>query len=206
MTIYRIKDWNEHFENNKSREREKCSFCCVPNKQDGLGYGSLMALENGEALYGAFVAVVLVASKQKSRSGWLTDNGLHTGCPLTARQLSIKCRFSETTIQKMLDAVSANEIGWIERIDKNASEVPANCPSDALEGKEGKGKKEGKEVPPVLKMSERISLEKELERVTREICGMGMLSDYDSGSQKWARLVHLLKRQKEIYKTLGVVA
>jgi hypothetical protein len=61
-------------------------------------------------------------------------------------------------------------------------------------------------IPPVLKMSERISMEKELSRVTGEIRHMGQLSDYESGSKKWARLVELLKRQKEICKALGVVA
>lgn len=211
MIIYRIKDWNEHFENNKSREREKCSFCCVPNKQDGLGYGSLLAMENGEALYGAFVAVVLIASKQKKsngkgRSGWLTDTGLPDGCPLSARQMSVKCRFSAVTIQKMLDAVSSNEIGWIERIDKSASQVPAECPSSALEGKEMKGKKEGEEVPPALKMSERISLEKTLTRINRELEQLGSLSEHDKGSKKFNRIVELTTEQSRIRKQLGVVA
>jgi hypothetical protein len=154
--IYQIKDWNIHYENNKSREREKCSFCCIPNKQDGLGYGMLMREENGEALYGAFVAVVLICSKQTcgervegdgekshwktARDGWLTDNGLPSGCPLTARQLSVKCQFSEKTIQAMLTAVSSNEIGWIVT---SARQVPAKCPPSAPE--RTKERREGKE-------------------------------------------------------------
>jgi hypothetical protein len=211
--VYRIKDWDTHFENNKSREREKCSFCCIPNKQDGLGYGMLMREENGEALYGAFVAVVLVCSKQKARSGWITADGLPTGCPLSARQLSVKCQFKEATIQKMLEVISTNEIGWIEAIrveqkecPSSARQVPAHCPSGALEGKEGKGKKEGKEGPPALKISEQIKFERELTRVTNEIRQLGQLSDYDRGTPKHNRLCDLLKRQRELCKTLGVVA
>lgn len=162
--IYQIKDWRTHFENNKSREREKCSFCCIPNKQDGLGYGMLMRVMDesertiGEALYGAFVAVVLVASKQKCgrridghgekpkweslRDGWLTEDGLPDSCPLTARQLSVKCQFSAKTIQKMLDEVSSNEIGWITA---HARRVPAECPPSAHERTETKERKERKE-------------------------------------------------------------
>lgn len=206
MTLYRIKDWNDHFENNKSREREKCSFCCVPNKQDGLGYGTLLAMPDGEAMYGAFVAVVLVCSKHKKRGGWITDNGMPGGCPLSARQLSVKCRFSEATIQKMLDAVSANEIGWIERVDRNADAVPAECPPGALEGKEGKGKKEGKEVPPALKMSERISHERELSRVSRELEKLGRAADHEAGSKNRLRHQELTVRQIELRNLLGVKA
>lgn len=157
MKIYKIKDWTIHFENSKSRERERCSFCCIPNKQDGLGYGMLMREKDGPALYGAFIAVVLVCSKQKNREGWITQNGLPADCPLTARQLSIKCQIPESTIQSMLDAVTGGEIGWIEvyeEIDgkitqkhqqniKSARRVPAECPPSALEekGREVEGKR-----------------------------------------------------------------
>lgn len=142
LKLYRIKDWDKHYENNKSRERERCSFCCVPNKQDGLGYGLLLNEPNGESLYGAFVAVVLVASKQKVRKGYLTANGLPAECPLSARQLSIKCRFKEDTIQRMLD-VCCGEVGWIEELTEkcppSAHEVPAECPPSALEEKRREG-------------------------------------------------------------------
>ncbi len=146
---YQIADWDAYFENNKSRERERCSFCCIPNKQDGLGYGLLMAEPDGEALYGAFVAVVLIASKQKVRKGWLTATGLPAECPLTARQLSVKCRFKDTTIQRMLDVVSSNEIGWIKAFPddhpkrpSSADAVPAECPPSALEEKRREEKEE----------------------------------------------------------------
>jgi len=212
MTIrYRIKDWNAHFENNKSREREKCSFCCIPNKQDGLGYGMLLRMENGEAIYGAFVAILLVASKQKKRSGWLTANGLPGECPLTARQLSVKCQFSEKTIQKMLKVVSSNEIGWIEAVSidcpPSANEVPAKCPPSALEGREGKGKKEGEgSSPSSLKLSDRISFEREIKAVGQELQRLGKLSDYDPGSKSHNRILELSKRQTELRKILGVTA
>jgi hypothetical protein len=146
MKLYQIKDWDAHFENSKSREREKCSFCCLPNKQDGLGYGLLLRHERGEALYGAFVAVVLVASKQKRRNGWLTDTGMPAGCPLTARQLSIKTNFAEKTIEEMLEVVSSNEIGWIVISEAPSKTVPAECPPSALERREEKERNEEKEA------------------------------------------------------------
>jgi hypothetical protein len=211
MITYRIKDWNDHYENNKSREREKCSFCCVPNKQDGLGYGMLMREKDGEALYGAFVAVVLIASKQKKRKGYLTANGLPGECPLSARQLSVKCQFKESTIQRMLDVCSTNEIGWIEAVPAecplSAREVPAECPPSALEGK-GREGKEGEGIPPVKKLSasEAISFEKEIGRVTKELTGLGRESDYAPESKLRKRIVELRARQQELRKLLGVTA
>jgi hypothetical protein len=113
-------------------------------------------------MYGAFVAVVLVASKQKRpRDGHLTDSGLPTGCPLTALDLSIKTKVHANIIQKMLDACSSEQIGWIECSKSetpdskwvckqpihgpaSAREVPGECLG--REGKEGNGI-EGKEPP-----------------------------------------------------------
>lgn len=131
-TIYKIRDWDKHFENNKSRERDACSWAKIPNKQDGLGYGRLIRRPDGPQLYGAFVAVVLVASKQKRpRDGHLTDTGLAHGRPYTADDLSIKTQMPAALIQTMLDAVSDASIGWIECYESSARRVPAECPPSA---------------------------------------------------------------------------
>jgi hypothetical protein len=144
MTGYRIRNWEKHFENSKSRERDACSWCPIPNKQDGLGYGRLMAMPNGEALYGAFVAVVLVASKQrKPRGGHLTDTGRADGVPYTAADLAIKTKVPEATMERMLIAASSASVGWIETYVASARVVPAECPPSALEEK-GREEKEEK--------------------------------------------------------------
>jgi len=151
IPLYKVRDWDAHFENSKSRERDRCSWCPIPNKQDGLGYGLLLAMENGAALYGAFVAVILTASKQrKPRLGYLTDTGRPNGNPLTARQLSVKTKIPADTIEAMLSAVSSSEIDWVERV----TQVPAECPDGARQvpaeclGREGKEGKAGKGIPP----------------------------------------------------------
>lgn len=212
VITYQIVDWDLHFENNKSREREKCSFCCVPNKQDGLGYGMLMAELDGEALYGAFVAVVLIASKQRRRKGYLTANGLPAECPLSARQLAVKCRFKEATIARMLEVCSSPDIGWIRKhsdlFKSSAAEVPAECPPSALERREGKGMKEGEGMPPEKKLSatEVIKSEGELKRITKELSGLGKASDYAEGSKTRQRIGELTTRLRVLRKELGVVA
>jgi len=161
MKLYRIKDWHEHFENARSNERDKLSWCAVPNKQDGLGYGLLMSMQNGPALYGAFVAVVLMASKQKRpRTGLLTASGLPAdfpptasglpgNYPLTARHMAVKTKMPERLIEEMLAATTDSSIGWIEVVTDyppTARQLPADCPPTAqegkgMEGKEGEGEK-----------------------------------------------------------------
>lgn len=84
----------------------------MPNKQDGLGYGRLIRMENGPAMYGAFVAVVLCASKQRTRKGYLTDTGMASGYPFSADDLSIKTQMPKELIESMFKATLA--IGWIE--------------------------------------------------------------------------------------------
>lgn len=159
MILYRIKDWDAHFENYKSRGYDRCSFCCLPNKQDGLGYGRLLALPDGDALYGAFVAVVLMASKQKiPRQGYLTDTGLPDGYPLNAHDIAIKTKFNATRIQAMLDAASNENIGWIETLQTPGVQHPSGIRQVSVQSMERKKEgTEGKNVSGVKKLVQQVA-------------------------------------------------
>lgn len=112
--MYKIKDWDEHYENAGSRKIEHCSWCPIPNKQDGLGYALLIQGGTGSTLYAAFVATVLVCSKHSlPRNGWITDNGKETGRPLTAYDLHLKTKLPEREIKEMLERASKPDIDWI---------------------------------------------------------------------------------------------
>lgn len=165
--IYRVRGWNEHFENNKSRERDECSFICVPNAQGGIGFNRIMREPDGAAIYGIWCLLIGKLSRQKrhvtgdtkgdgspilSRQGYLTEDGRPDGSPLTADDLSICWHRPVAEIQHALDFLSdpAHKVCWIEAVSPSvptecppsARLVPAECPSGALEGKgrEGKGK------------------------------------------------------------------
>jgi hypothetical protein len=135
--VYRIENWQNYYENSKSRERDRCSWASVPNKQDGLGYRCLLAMDNGEALYGAFVAMILVCSKHKSpRQGWLTYDGAPDGQPYDALDLAVKTGFTERTVRAMLEAVSSERIGWVVKVPVKSVQVPARAakvPENELE-------------------------------------------------------------------------
>lgn len=117
--IYRIVDWDRNFENAKSRGINHLSWCPITNKQDGLGYSRLMAHKDAAAIYGAFVAVVLRASRQPSpRQGYLTDTGYPDGVSLSSADLSMITKVPEEYIATMLDVCSSEDIGWIEVYDE----------------------------------------------------------------------------------------
>ena len=76
---------------------------------------------------------------------------------------------------------------------------------EQVEWKSGQHKGAAKtDAPPV---QSRISQEKELDRVTRELAGYSShLSDYDDTSVAYGRILVLRKRRKELRGILGVVA
>jgi hypothetical protein len=131
MTCYQIKDWDSYFENDRSRNYDRCGFVCVPNKQHGMGFSRVMAEPDGAAIYGIFAMIIGACSQQKRpRNGWLTDNGLPPHVALTARSrstnsqppigqpwdasdLAIKFRRPVTEINRAIEVLSNPKIGWI---------------------------------------------------------------------------------------------
>lgn len=144
---YQVKDWQKHFENNKSREREKCGFVCVPNKQHGMGFIKLMAMENGAAIYGVWICILGALSQQSNpRHGWLTDDAKESGTPWNADDLALKFRRPAKEIEQALEVLCSEKIGWM--CLHGARPVPAECPSGALERKKEEKGNEEKEYTP----------------------------------------------------------
>ena len=129
MTCYQIKDWDSYFENERSRNVDRCGFVCVPNKQHGMGFSRVMAEPDGAAIYGIFACILGACSQQKRpRCGWLTDNGLApvqppthprrahdqpAGAPWDATDLAIKFRRPVTEVVRALEVLSSQKVGWI---------------------------------------------------------------------------------------------
>jgi hypothetical protein len=163
VKTYRVKDWNENFENNKSRERETCSYVCVPNKQHGLGFARIMAEPDGAAIYGVWQLILGACSQQKKvdgkgREGWLTHDGHQTGTAWAPDDLAVKFRRPESEIVRALEVLSSEKVGWLvffevaepltltQDIITSARPVPAKCPSSAPEEKRIEEKEE-KKIP-----------------------------------------------------------
>ena len=169
MTTYQIRDWNEHFENATSRERKKCMWVPMPNKQSGLGLSRILAEKDGAALYGIWVLIVGACSRQlKPRAGWLTDtgrapDGQHAGTPWTVADLALMFRRPDKEVERALAVLSSNAVGWLDATCEVSAEYPqgirevsADCPRSTSLEKEGrKEEKEGKYSVEVLSVFDR---------------------------------------------------
>jgi hypothetical protein len=124
VKVYRIKDWQRHFENNRTKELKSLSWVPFPNKHDGDGYTELVeGHKDGPSHYGAWCALVQVASKCDPR-GTLLRDGYRPHSPAS---LARKTRYPEKVLA---DAISRLiEIGWLEVM----SDWPITCDDPAGE-------------------------------------------------------------------------
>lgn len=168
--VYRVKDWDIHFENNKSREREQCSFVCVPNKQHGMGFSRVMAEKDGATIYGIWHLILGACSQQKrteigGRSGWLTHDGHQTGTAWAPDDLAVKFRRPEPEIARAIAVLTSDKVGWLETyevvdsklVPTSARQVPAKCPPDALEEKRREMNRREEKEKNVSGLKNRIS-------------------------------------------------
>lgn len=145
MPVYRIRDWDENFENYKSRERDACSFLCVPTKR-GLGLARVLTETDGLAIFGLFILIAEDCMRQRRtclfdltgedgstrqvprRDGWLTDDGKPTGRPWTLSDIALSHRCKESQVVRMIDVMSSESVGWIDVSNANTPAVPRQYP------------------------------------------------------------------------------
>jgi hypothetical protein len=106
--LYRIKDWAAHFENNRTKELKNMTWVPMPNKMDGDGYTELLEHPNGAAHFGAWCALVQIASKCDPR-GTLLRDGDRPHDPVSLSRIS---RIHPDTFKEALPRLIA--IGWVE--------------------------------------------------------------------------------------------
>jgi hypothetical protein len=149
---YRIRDWDKHFENNRTRELKRLEWVPVPNKHDGDGFTDLLDHENGMAHYGAWHLILQVASKCDPRGTLLRDGAGGVKTPHTPQSLARITRGSAAVFEQAIERLIT--IGWIESYDNPAPScgIPAPaCGKVPMEwkGMEGKGNEEkGTHTPP----------------------------------------------------------
>jgi hypothetical protein len=111
MTAYKIVGWGKYYENNRTRELKRMAWVPMPNKFDGDGYTYLVDGPTGAACFGAWCALVEVASRCDVR-GTLLRTG---GAPHDSESLSRITRLPEKIWNEVLPILVS--IGWIERYE-----------------------------------------------------------------------------------------
>lgn len=152
IKAYRIVDWQNHYENNRTRDMKIMAWVPVPVKHDGYGYCRLVA-ELGAAGLGSWLAILQTAAKSHPRGTLLRD-----ACtPHTATSISITTRIDNKIIQKTLDLCCSPDIKWIEIVELQGDmfkpaeipHLPAEIPHDpARNGMEWNGKEQNRKQCP----------------------------------------------------------
>lgn len=139
MKILRVRGWDRHYENNRTREMKRMVWIPVTTRLDSDGYTELMGMKNGAAHFGCWIAILEVAS-QCSPRGMLvrTDSRPHDAASL-ARLTRIDHRTMRAAV------VALTRIKWLEEVD-----VPAGSPQrdrglPAAKLPSQEGRKEGRE-------------------------------------------------------------
>jgi len=123
----RITDWDEHYENNRTREMKRMSWVPMPVKHDGDGYTELLDHPNGAAHFGAWCALVQVAARCGTRGTLLRDSrttpqeGAESHNPASLARMT---RIPEAVWVEVLPRLVS--IGWIEgyEIPQEGAAIP----------------------------------------------------------------------------------
>jgi len=157
MKVYSIKNWATLYENNRTRELKRLDWVPVPNNHDGEGYTLILAQQDGPALFGAWMAILQVASRCGKRGTLLRD----TGKPHDAISLARLTRFPEDLMSRALNFFAGEDMQWLEVSDPEgdspSSASPCDIPAPSCEnvaspcpvrkGMEWKGTEEKKPLP-----------------------------------------------------------
>lgn len=102
-----IVDWDQHFENNRTRDLKYMAWVPVPTKQDGEGYNALVDHDDGAAHFGAWIAIVEIAAKCSPRGTLIRRDGTALTPQALARKSHLPAGLFEEAIPRLIS------IGWL---------------------------------------------------------------------------------------------
>jgi len=128
MSTYRICDWSHHFENSSSRKLKRLDWVAIPNSMDVEGYIVLVDHPNGAAHFGAWIAIVQIASKQNPRGtlpNGKTSQSLGGICQSLGRISRLPAILFEEALPRLI------EIGFIEILGESADALGESASTSA---------------------------------------------------------------------------
>ena len=117
VRLLRVRNWNTHYEINRTRSLKSMVWFPVPNRLDNDGYIELVSHPNGASHLGVWISNLQVASRCKPRGTLVRDDGTpHTSASL-ARLTRIPVSVLDEAIPRLLT------IGWLEVVQRD-SDIP----------------------------------------------------------------------------------
>ncbi len=118
--MFRIKGWDENFESAQTRRvKGQLRWVLVPTRHDGKSFRRLLREEDGMALFGAWVVILEVAAKCKTRGVLEDEEG-----PLTAEDIADATGAPAAAIQRAFEVLSSKEIKWLVPLRERSERAP----------------------------------------------------------------------------------
>ena len=95
---YVIRDWNDYFENAKSRTIKNPSHVWVPNSHDGMIFSGIADQKNASDIFTGWVLMIQLASKMPERGILRNKYG-----DLTTSDMARMTRFPEKVFKDAID-------------------------------------------------------------------------------------------------------
>ncbi len=127
-SVLRVRDWNKHYENNRTRELKRMEWVPTPNRMDGDGFTELLDHPNGVAHFGCWNLCLQVASRCNPRGVLVrSDNRPHDAVSL-ARMTRVPAAMFQEAIPRLL------VIGWLESVTREVAGISQESAGEPHEG------------------------------------------------------------------------
>jgi len=124
---YRIKDYDKHFETNRTRSFKHCGRVTFPNDLNIPERMQLLKGESGPANLAVWISIVQwVTAQSWPREGYLTDNTRADGNPLDCDDLAQLISIPRAAVKGALERLIDKKIGWMEIITDGRSAEDAD--------------------------------------------------------------------------------
>ena len=118
-TAWAIKDWNDVWEDYRSREVSRLHWIKFKLDRNSEAYPLLVSSRQGVAAYGVFWALVLVAARCPVRGVLADERG-----PMTTARLAARTRISAELIEEAVAVLAGPEIGWLYKSEVSTYGAP----------------------------------------------------------------------------------
>lgn len=121
-TLYRIRDWNIHYETHETRKLKNLRWIPMPNKHDGLTFKKIASRKDRCEIFTAWILMLQIASKCPVRGQLSADSP--GNLPLSPGDMGLKTGFPGEIFEKALQALSDGPDSWILKENANTVESP----------------------------------------------------------------------------------
>ena len=128
-TLYKIRNWESIYENNRTREMKLMQWLPLPIKLSGSGYSYMMTQKDGPAIFGCFVAMLELAGRCEPRGTLLRGAGI----PHSPRTIAAVIRHPEKLVERTLLICTSEMCDWVvaEFIENSQeNKQPAEIPQE----------------------------------------------------------------------------